>query len=296
MDELITRPPETPICQPRSDRAAAANGNGTLHIVSAFAFLCRYTGPLRLGPDRVAVIWCCHEEVPMRIRSLVALVITAGVALPSVGAAQVPDTRPGIAVLPLDDGGSYGQDAQDFAALRVGLQQILMTELAEIGALRIVERGVLNEILTEQDLGASGRVNSATAAQIGNIVGARYMVLGSFIDLFGDFRIDVRIVNVETSEIIETERVRNKREDMYDMLVELASKLVQDVELTPLSAERQQQRRSRDIPAEAITRFGEALTHQDAGDEDKAVELYEAISRDFPELTEVREPLRQIRG
>ncbi len=232
----------------------------------------------------------------MRTRSFIALVAIAAIATPPAALGQNQDTRPGIAVLPLEDGGSYGQDAQDFAALKVGLQQILMTELAENASLRIVERGVLNELMAEQDLGASGRVNPSTAAQIGNIVGARYMVLGSFIDLFGDFRIDVRLVNVETSEIIETERVRNKREDMYDMLVELASKLMRDVDLPALSMEAQKQRQSRDIPAEAITRFGEALTHQDRGDNEKAVELYEAISRDFPELTEVREPLRQIKG
>ena len=135
----------------------------------------------------------------MQWRSALTFALAMGLIGPASAMGQ--DTRPGIAVWPFENGGSYGQDAEDFEALRVGLQQILITELARNGSMRVVERARLNELIQEQDLGASGRVDPNTAAQVGKLVGAKFMVLGGFVDLFGDFRIDARIVDVETGEL-----------------------------------------------------------------------------------------------
>ncbi|MFU8830613.1 MAG: CsgG/HfaB family protein, partial [Wenzhouxiangella sp.] len=59
------------------------------------------------------------------------------------------------------------------------LSGMLANELAAIGAFTIVERSNLEAVMREQDLGASGRVNPSTAAEIGQLVGAEYIVLGT---------------------------------------------------------------------------------------------------------------------
>jgi len=59
------------------------------------------------------------------------------------------------------------------------LSGMLANELASIGAFRVVERSNLESVLNEQDLGASGRVRPDTAAQIGQLTGAEYIVLGT---------------------------------------------------------------------------------------------------------------------
>ena len=63
----------------------------------------------------------------MRRRTTLGLAV--GIMAPPV--AQGQDTRPGIGVVILESGRSYGQEAEDFEAPRVGLQQIMMTELAK---------------------------------------------------------------------------------------------------------------------------------------------------------------------
>src|SRR5438874_1239055 len=40
------------------------------------------------------------------------------------------------------------------------------------------------------------------------------MVMGTFIDFYGDFRIDVRLVNTETTEIVKTESDRAQRDQI----------------------------------------------------------------------------------
>jgi hypothetical protein len=171
--------------------------------------------------------------------------------------------------MPFEDGGSYGQDAEDFEALTVGMQQLLITEFAINDALRVVERGRINDLLAEMELGASGTVDAGTAAEVGRLVGAKYMVFGSFIDWYGD---------------------------LFPMVVDLANNITRGLDLPALSEQAFQGRRGRseDIPQEALRLYSKALLYQDRGDTERAVELFSQVTRDFPEYTEAQEALRQI--
>ncbi len=217
--------------------------------------------------------------------------------VPALTAAQqTPDTRPGIAVFPFTNGGSYGANKEDLDALTVGLQQMLLTELNQNTSLRIVERSKLRDLMEEQNLGASGRVDANTAAKLGKIVGARYVVTGVFVDLNGDFRMDGRIVDVETSEVLKTEQVRDKMDKLYDMLVILATKITDGVKLPPLPSPVREARAKRPIPPEAITLYSRAQVFEDGGQKARAEELYKQITQRFPEMTEAKEALRQLQG
>lgn len=206
-----------------------------------------------------------------------------------------PQDRPGIAVFPFTNGGSYGRGREDMSALEVGIQGMLLTELQQNGELRIVERGILRETLQEQDLGTTGRVDASTAARVGRLVGARYAITGTFMDLYGNFRLDGRIVDVETGEILKTVRIDNqRRENLYRLLVDLSEQIVSGVNLPPLARATQQQRRSRDVPDDAVLLLSLAMDHEDNGRNDEAIELYRQIVQRFPDYTEAREALRQI--
>lgn len=228
----------------------------------------------------------------MRWRTTLALALAVGFMAPPV--AQAQDSRPGIGVWIFNNGGSYGQDAEDFEALRVGLQQILMTELARNPALRVVERSALNALIGEQDLG--DRVEPNSAAQVGQIIGAKYMVLGGFVDFYGDFRLDARIVDSETSEIVKAIGLREKREDLYQLIVDLAAQLTADVNLPALSNEEELEEQAREIPVEALTLFSRAVFFEDRGDTDRAREFYSRAQQAFPDYTEATERLQQLRG
>src|SRR2546421_5654103 len=91
------------------------------------------------------------------------------------------DTRPGIAVLPFDNSGSYGQDKENFDALQKGIAGMLISELAANPAARVVEREKIEKLLAEQRLGASGKGTPETAAKIGKLGGARYVIAGRVI-------------------------------------------------------------------------------------------------------------------
>jgi TolB-like protein len=234
----------------------------------------------------------------MRLRSLVALVGLAFMAgLPALAAQSGgQDTRPGVAVFAFTNGGSYGQQKEDYDALERGMAGMLISELAANPALRVVERENIQRLVDEQNLGASGRVDAQTAAKVGKLVGARYAVMGDFIDLYGDFRVDVRVVNVETSEIIKTEKATMQREHLFDLVRTIAAALNKDLNLPALPRQVSEQRMNRQVPTEALTYYSRALLYQDRGQRDKAIEYYNRALTVFPQYTEASEGLRRLQG
>jgi TolB-like protein len=231
----------------------------------------------------------------MHSRSLLALT-ALGLMLPLGSTrAQERDTRPGIAVFPISNAGSYGQAKEDFDALEQGLAGMLISELSANPAARVVERTQLQRLMEEQNLGASGRVSEETAAKIGDLVGARYVVKGTFVDFYGDFRLDLHLVNVSTGEIVKTVSERMRRDHLFDIIKAAAQRLMKETNLPALS-QSAQQRMNRQIPTEALTFYSKGLLYQDRNDRQRAAEMFQKAIDVFPEYAEARDGLQRTRG
>ncbi len=104
------------------------------------------------------------------------------------------------------------------------LSGMLSNELSGLGSFRVLERSKIEAVLSEQNMGASGRVAGGTAAKIGKITGAQYLIAGTVtsyeedtastgggvsfkgISLGGKsskayIAVDVRVINATTGEI-----------------------------------------------------------------------------------------------
>ncbi len=103
-----------------------------------------------------------------------------------------------------------------------------VTQLFKTGSFSIIERARLDSLLAEQDLGASGAVDAATAARIGQLLGAQLILTGSITQFSiertsGGFRsfglsvsraesvLDVRLVNTTTGEIMLAENGEGRK-------------------------------------------------------------------------------------
>jgi hypothetical protein len=201
-------------------------------------------------------------------------------------------------VWPFSNGGSFGSDPWDYEALEIGLQQMLITELSLNSGLRLVERGRLREILDELDLGESRYVDPSTTASVGNLVQARYMIVGSFVDANGTMRLDARIDDVETGEVlVETAaKVQGDREHLLDMVIDLGVKLMEAADLPALPEEVVEERLALDYPPEAVQLYSRALRREERGDLDGMVQLLQQLASDFPQHIEGRQMLEQHIG
>ncbi|MFZ0488090.1 MAG: CsgG/HfaB family protein [Arenicellales bacterium] len=138
---------------------------------------------------------------------------------PSLGVAEFTNTATGVYWW----GGGVGWE----------LSSMLSNELSNTHKFRVVERNKLEPVLREQNLAASGRVSHGTAAKIGNLTGAQYLVTGTVsafesntsntgggfsfggISIGGSkgeayMAIDLRVVNTTTGEIAYSRTVEGR--------------------------------------------------------------------------------------
>ncbi len=101
--------------------------------------------------------------------------------------------------------------------------EILRTELASIGDYTIVERGMLENVMKEQSLQLTGAVDPDTAVNIGKLVGAQVVIIGSVVKTGKIYTINSRFIEVETGIVKIGKNIRGEGEDQIsDMLHQLA--------------------------------------------------------------------------
>ncbi len=118
-----------------------------------------------------------------------------------------------------------------------GIEAIVIDSLAQTGRFRLVERTELDNVLSEQDLAASGRIAKPSGAKTGNVLGAEYLVqvvvtdyetntsgksggvgglLRNKVPLLGGIKggasdgrvgLNIRLIDAETSEITFTKQI-----------------------------------------------------------------------------------------
>lgn len=103
-----------------------------------------------------------------------------------------------IAVLPF----RYNGSDKSWNATGLTLSDLISAQLAPRQGFRVVERERLNELFDEMALGDVGPVDPATAAKIGKLAGANVIAFGSFGLLGQDIVLTVRLVKVDTGELI----------------------------------------------------------------------------------------------
>lgn len=238
--------------------------------------------------------------LPLRRRRTVSLSCAAMLAtsltalLPAPVSAQASDSPPTLAVLYMTNGAMV--DHASYAPLSKGMAEMLITELAQNGAVRVVERDRLQTLLEEQNLQGSERVDKETAVKLGKILGARHMLMGSFVvDPKQNMRIDVRAVNTETSTIDYVQTVSGKSEKLLELVMELGTKLNAGLKLPAVRTA------STNAPAaknpnqfKALLAMSRALEAEDGKDYEQAKTLYRSAIALNPDFEHARVRLASV--
>ena len=201
-----------------------------------------------------------------------------------------------IAVLPFEDRGSYGQDKEVFRALEVSIPTMLGTELAKHPRVRVADRTRVEAALKAENLDPNARVDAATASRVGTGAGARYVVTGNFADFYGKFRIDARVVDVGSGQIIKV--VSNSAPELQDRAQ--MSRIMQDIAAkiltaASLSASGGSPEGKSQVPADAVTQYSLGLMYEKEGNRAKAVEHYQRALTAYPGYAEARDGMQRLR-
>lgn len=77
----------------------------------------------------------------------------------------------------------------------------LITRLYRSGSFQVVERRLLNKVITEHELSLSGLVDGSSAQQLGRILGVEAIATGSITDLGEVLKLNARLISTETGTI-----------------------------------------------------------------------------------------------
>ncbi len=222
-----------------------------------------------------------RKEISKRIRQLtlekISSEITEALAQEqNINVGAIPDNT--VAVLSFKNLGK----SRVYDPLQKGLAQMLITDLAKVKKLKVVERLKLQTLVEEIELGSSGVVDAETAPRVGKLLGARKLVNGAFTDLTeDDFRIDASLTETATTKVLQVDEVTGKLDRLFQMQKELAFSIVDDLGVQLSKEERDAIQK---IPTESLLAFiaySKGLDFEDRGMFDQArVEYQKAVQID----------------
>ena len=96
----------------------------------------------------------------------------------------------------------------------------MRSELVKTGAVTVVERGQMQQILSEQDFQMTGCTSDECAVEIGQMLGVTKMVAGSIGKIGSTFTVDLRIIQVGTGAI-ENTMTRDYRGEIDGLITQI---------------------------------------------------------------------------
>lgn len=212
--------------------------------------------------------------------------VTAIGIVPGAAAAQqpqAPSSSVQVVVFPLS-GFVLGDDAKQLPDV---FRSMIITEMANAGT-RMVERQEIDKLLEAQSLSLSGTVPDAQAIRIGQLLGAQYMVTGQISVVGQEARLDLRLVDIETGEMIPPPF---KETVAVDRLLSVVSRVATD-----FAGKAQLKARVADVvvPAPALLAYSRGVEYEKRGMKQQAAEWYRRTLELFPQHPHARAALQRV--
>ena len=121
--------------------------------------------------------------------------------------------KPSVAVLDFEARGIAVYEAET-------LTERLRSEISNTNAVRLTDRKLLEKILEEQGLQQSGCTTDECAAEVGQLLGAQFIISGAIGKLGNSYTVDAKMVSVTTGAAERAKSVTYKGE-VSDLIVEM---------------------------------------------------------------------------
>jgi TolB-like protein len=208
-----------------------------------------------------------RREVEQRLttvgRSALAARARAAISRESALARTAPVPN-AVAVLPF----AYLGADEVLRPLERGIAQLVVTDLGKVRSLVLLEREQVQALADELRLGATARVEAATAARQGRLLRAGRVVQGTLREVTGGatLRLEASAVATTTGRVAGSGTSTDRLQRLFDMEKQVVFQLLERLNVTLSPAERQaiSERPTSDL--QAFLAFSRGLEAEDRGD------------------------------
>lgn len=206
--------------------------------------------------------------LPLALLSL--LLLSASPALADKKKKKGKDKRPTVAISYF----SANTADPELAPLGKGLADMLLTDLGHVQTIRLVERGRLEDLVGELKLSQTKVIDKKTALKMGKLLSAKLIMTGSLVVAGKTLRIDARVIEVSTGNVLGSDKVDGPRDDFFALEKDLVDLIVRTLELKLSGKERSALRRNQTQSFAAFQAYAQGLDAEDKGDKTRAAELF----------------------
>ena len=183
---------------------------------------------------------------------------------------------------------------KEYDCFQKGIASMLITDLSKLEELQIVEREELQKLLNEMKLSISGLVKQETAQELGNLLGAETLLLGSFTEVEGEIRIDARIVETETGKLLKAEEVTGKTRSLFDLEKVLVLKIARNLDVYLTNEQKEVISRVPTTSLEAAIHNFKGIDYYDRKMYEKAIREYTESLKIDSSYQDARQNLRKV--
>jgi TolB-like protein len=181
---------------------------------------------------------------------------------------------PTVAVMPFKDlSGGKGSVGE-------AIRETVTSDLKEVSGLKVVERGNIDKIISEQNLQAKKNdLGMAESIRVGTLLGATLIVAGSYQKQASQVRLIARFVDVATGEVKGSAKVDGATSEFLSLQDKITSRLLQSAGMEPQKVQKFAARPRPKVKSfKAIELYGDAVTESD--DKKKAELLKLSLNED----------------
>ncbi len=201
---------------------------------------------------------------------------------------NIPDSQKKvISVMKFEDR-SIGTDM--YRPWRMGIPDMVMESLGAIPYYKVISREYMTkQVLQEQEFQLLGATDTGSAVQLGKLLNARYIIVGSYQVFKKTLQINAKVMSVQTGEIIHQSSCRGTLDDFYTLQNEIAIKITDGMKLA-ISPEAKKKLRkkyeTKVVKASLANYSGEEKVEEMAvlekkGEKDEVKKVKEEAKKDF---------------
>ena len=181
--------------------------------------------------------------------------------------------------------------------LQKGLTVMLISDLARLQIMPLIERAELQALVEEIGLGQSGLVEPDSAPRIGRLLGAKYIVGGAF-NPAQDNRLNIQshLLDVVPENVVSFPDAEGRLQELLDLEKRLLEHIVASMKLDLSENQKAALKKPFSNSFEALMAFFMGIDAGDQGRYEEASRYYGTALKNDPQFAMAKEALKELKA